>query len=78
MCMCVYISIASLVAWWLRVCLAMQKTLVPSLIWEDSTCYRALNPRATATGPLLWSLRATATEPECPGARALQQEKPPQ
>ena len=64
------------VAWCLRVCLAMQKALVPSLIWEDSTCCRALHPRATATGPLLQSLPATTTEPERPRARALQQEKP--
>ena len=36
---------------WLRVCLAMQQTLAPSLIWEDSTLCRALNPRATEPEP---------------------------
>ena len=27
--------------WWSRICLSMRKTHVPSLIQEDSTCYRA-------------------------------------
>ena len=63
----------------------MQGTRVRALVREDSTCHGAtkperhnywtctLEPRATATEP-----RAATTEARAPGARTLQQEKPPQ
>ena len=35
---------ASLVAQWLRVCLPMQGTRVPALVWEDPTCRGATRP----------------------------------
>ena len=28
-----------LVVQWLRICLAMQETRAPSLVWEDPTCH---------------------------------------
>ena len=31
-------------AQWLRICLAMQRTLVPSLVWEDPTCCGTTKP----------------------------------
>ena len=61
---------ASLVVQWLRICLAMQGTLVWSLIWEDSTCLRATKPvcynyQAHTLAPVLcnkkplqWKVRA--------------------
>ena len=36
-------------AQWLRVCLPMQGTWVRSLVWKDSTHYKATKPMATAT-----------------------------
>ena len=39
----------SLVVQWLRLCLPMQTTQVPPLVWEDSTWLKALSPGATAT-----------------------------
>ena len=33
-----------LVAQWLRICLPMQGTRVPSLVWEDPTCCGATKP----------------------------------
>ena len=35
---------ASLVAQWLRICLAMQRTQVPPLVLEDPTCCRVTEP----------------------------------
>ena len=35
---------ASLVAQWIRICLPMQETWFPSLIWENPTCCRAPKP----------------------------------
>ena len=35
---------ASLVVQGLRICLAMQGTPVPSLVWDDPTCHRATKP----------------------------------
>ena len=35
---------ASLVVWWLRICLPMQGTRVRALVWEDPTCRRATKP----------------------------------
>ena len=34
----------SLVVQWLRICLPVQGTQVRSLVWEDSTCLRAIKP----------------------------------
>ena len=34
----------SLVAQWLRICLPMPETWVPSLVWEDPTCDEATKP----------------------------------
>jgi len=45
---------------WLRICLPNQGTWVQSLVWEDFTC-------PGATEPMLYSLRATSTEPQVPG-----------
>ena len=39
----------SLVVQWLRICLPMQKTWVWSLLWKDSTCWRATEPVHTTT-----------------------------
>jgi len=58
----------------LRLHLPMQGTWVRSLVGEDFTCQRAIKPSASQ----LLSLCATITEALCPGARALQLEKPPQ
>ena len=71
----------------------MQGTWVWSLVREDSTCLRATKPvchnywacalepashNYWAHVPQLLSPRATTTEACASGARALQQEKPPQ
>ena len=56
---------ASLVVQWLRIHLAMQRTLFLSLVWEDPTCQRVTNPCATITEPELWSPRAATTKPLC-------------
>ena len=74
----------SLVVQWLRICLAVQETLVRSLVWEDPTCHRATKPRchkyrASALEPAghsFWRLRApslcsTAREATATEARAL-------
>ena len=45
-----------MVVQWLRVRLPMQGTRVRSLVWEDPLC-------ATTTEPVLYSPRATTTEP---------------
>ena len=34
-----------LVVQWVRICLAMQGTLVQSLVWEDPTCHSATKPK---------------------------------
>ena len=53
---------ASLVVHWLRICLAMQRTLVhPWFI----TCHRATKLCTTTTKPTLWGLEARTTEPTC-------------
>ena len=46
----------SLVAQWLRICLSMQDTWIPALVWEDPTCHGA-------TKPLHRNYRACALEP---------------
>ena len=43
-CLFKYMSGASLVAQWLRVCLPMQGTRVRALVWEDPTCRGATGP----------------------------------
>ena len=48
----------SLVVQWLRMCLPMQGTQVPSLVQEDSTCHKATKP----VGQNYW---ARALEPAC-------------
>jgi len=51
---------------WLRICLVMQETQVPSLVLGDYTCPGGqLSLWATISEPLLWSLSATNTEPMC-------------
>ena len=35
---------ASLMAQWLRICLPMQGTRVPALVWEDPTCHGPTGP----------------------------------
>ena len=49
---------ASLLVWWLRICLEMQGTPVQSLVWEDSTCPGATKP----VHPNYW---ASALPPTC-------------
>ena len=44
---------ASLVAQLYRICLLLQETRVPSLIWEDLPCRRASKPSTTPTEPVL-------------------------
>ena len=75
---------ASLVVQRLRICFAMQGTLVCSLIREDSICLGATKPLeqlslcSRAQELQLLSPRATATETRVPGAHSQHQEKPPQ
>ena len=57
---------ASLVAQWLRICLPVQGTRVWALVQEDPTCCGATKP----VSHNYWA--------HVPGARAPQQEKPPQ
>ena len=73
-------------AQWIRIRLLMQGTWVWSLVWEDSTCYRATKPvrhnywRLHALGPAscnCLSLHAATTEAHMPRACA-PREKPPQ
>ena len=40
---------------WLRICLAMQGTLVQSLVQEDSICRGATSPGTAITEPVLYS-----------------------
>ena len=84
---------ASLVAQLLGVCLPMQGTRVPALVWEDPTCRGTTKPvhhnnwacalepmshKYWANEPQLLSPRASTTEARAPRARAPQREKPPQ
>ena len=78
--------LTSLVAQWLRICLPMQGTRIPALVWEDPTCRGATKPVhhnywACALEPAshnYWSPQAPTTEARVPRARAPQQKKPPQ
>ena len=54
----------------LRIHLPMQGTHVWSLVPQDSPCWGATTPMATATESVLWCLQATATEPTCPRAHS--------
>ena len=58
---------------WLRIHLAMQGTLVQSVVQEDPTCRGATKP----PGPQLLSPHVATTEDPTPTACALQQQKPP-
>ena len=65
---------ACLVVQWLRICLSMQGTCVPSLVWEYPTCHGA-------TKPACHNYRARVLQllkPPRPKACAPQQEKSPQ
>ena len=64
---------ASLVVQWLRIHLAVQGTLVRSLVQEDPTWLWS----KSAHTPELLSPRTAATEAGVPRARVPQQEKPP-
>ena len=50
----------SLVVQWLRIHLAMRRTWVRPLVWEDPACQG--NPCATTTEPVFQSLRAATAE----------------
>ena len=75
---------ASLGVQWLRICLAVQRTLVPSLVREEPTCLGAAKPvchNNWASSLESWSCDCWAQElqslkPTRPRACALQQEKP--
>ena len=74
---------ASLVVQWLRIHLAIQGTLVRSLVQEDPTCCRTtktapqlLSQSSRAREPKRRSPCPTNTEAHMPTACALQQEKP--
>ena len=63
---------ASLMAQWLRIPLAMQGTQVPSLVWEDPTCWGAAKPMCRQ----LLSPPTAATETVMPRILLPQLEKP--
>ena len=77
---------ASLVAQWERIHLPMQETWVESLIRDNPICHRATKPvrhscwacALEPTSHTYWAHVPQLLKSECPGARALQQEKPPQ
>ena len=60
---------ASLVVYWLRICLPMQGTPVRSLVWEDSTCHRA-------TKSMCHNYWAHVLDPRLHGKRSHCNEKP--
>ena len=67
---------ASLVVQWLRIHLAMQETLVQSLVWEDPKPGRATRP--VCCNYWTSALEAPCNNYKSPRACALQQEKPMQ
>ena len=68
---------ASLVVQWLRIRLSMQGTRVLFLVWEDSTCCRAIeSAHHKVTEPKV-DPRDTTAEAHSPRPHA-PQEKPPQ
>ena len=66
----------SLVEQWIRIYLPLQGTQVPSLVREDSTRRGAAEPQLLSPNPGACKLQLL--KPECPGACAPQQERPPQ
>ena len=56
----------SLVVQWLRICLPMHKTQVPSLIWEDSTCCEVITTEASVPQLLSPHSRAHALQHKPP------------
>ena len=58
----------SIMVQWLRICLPMQGTWVPSLVLEDSTCYRATKSNWTpcALEPMLCNKRNRHSEKPTP------------
>ena len=70
---------------WLRICLTLQGAWDQSLVWEDPTCLGATKPEhpnywACALKSMshnYWDQVSQLLKPVHPGARALQQEKPP-
>ena len=66
----------SLVEQWISICLPLQGTQVPFLVREDSTRRGAAEPQLLSPSPGACELQLL--KPECPGACALQQERPPQ
>ena len=57
----------SLMVQWLRIHLAMQGTLIQSLVQEDPTCSELpLSQGTTTTEPMFWSPRAATTEAHTP------------
>ena len=62
---------ASLLVQWLRICLAMQRTLVQSLVWEDPTSYRATKPMGhNHSAHVLQLPKPTFLEPTLPNKRS--------
>ena len=61
---------------WIRICLPLQGTQVPSLVREDSTRRGAAELQSLSPSPGACELQLL--KPECPGACAPQQERPPQ
>ena len=57
---------ASLMVQWLRICLAVQGTPVWSLIQEDPTCLRVINPGTTTTRQHSRACELQLRKPECP------------
>ena len=77
---------ASLVVQWLRIRLPMQETRVQTLVREDPACRGATKPvhhnywtsLLEPASHNYWARVPQLLKPACPGAHALQQEKPPQ
>ena len=72
-----------MVAQWLKkkkkICLVMQKTRGPSLVWEDPThCKATKSVSHNTAASMLQDPQAATTEADAPRAPAPQQERPPQ
>ena len=77
------LTVASLVAQWLRILLLMPGTWVLALVWKIPHATEPLSPApqllslcSRAREPQVLSPHAATTEARAPRARALQQEKP--
>ena len=74
----------SQVVQWLRIHLPMQRAWVQSLVWADFMCHGATNlvyhnywaHALEPVSPNYWAHSLQLLKPECPGACALQPEKP--